>query len=118
MSRDQLSVYHTEPRMHRQEGFSLGHAYLRLEVPIGKSIKDPKIHLSQIMNRENETVGRQKLLLLNFNHTFIAYQRLVSILIGDVATQKLIVGIIPDACHSIIPKSKLFCHRATCLDGK
>jgi hypothetical protein len=66
--------------MHRQKGASLGHAKPRLEVPIGKSIKFPKIRLSQIMDGENETVGRQKVFLINSNLTLIAYQTLVYIL--------------------------------------
>jgi hypothetical protein len=89
-------------------------------VPIGKSIKFPKIRLSQIMKGENEMVGRQKVFLINSNLMLIAYQTFFYILkptlhfpldqtghsltlIGDIATQKLHVGIIPDACHSIIP---------------
>jgi hypothetical protein len=106
-----------------------------LEVPIGKSIKFPKIHLSQIMNQENEMVGRQKVFLMSSDLTLVSYQTLVLILkprlhflfdqtgysltlVGYITTQKLHVRIIPDACHSIIPKSKLFCRRATRLDGK
>jgi hypothetical protein len=132
--RDTLHI-HTEPRMHRQKGASLGHAKPRLEVPIGKSIKFLKIRLSQIMDGENETVGRQKVFLINSNLTLIAYQTLVYILkptfhflldqtgysltiLGDITTQKLHVGIILDACHSIIPKFKLFHRRTARLDGK
>jgi hypothetical protein len=66
--------------MHRQKGASLGHAKPRLEVPIGKSIKFPKIRLNQIMNGENEMVGRQKVFLINSNLMLIAYQTLVYIL--------------------------------------
>jgi hypothetical protein len=51
--------------MHRQKGTSLEHAKPKLEVPIGKSIKFPKIRLSQIMNGENEMVGRQKVFKAN-----------------------------------------------------
>jgi hypothetical protein len=68
--RDTLHI-HTDPRMHRQKGASLGHAKPRLEVPIGKSIKYPKIRFSQIMDGENETVGRQKVFLINSNLTLI-----------------------------------------------
>jgi hypothetical protein len=39
-------------------------------------------------------------------------------LVGDITTQKLHIGIILDACHSIVPKSKLFHRRTTRLDGK
>jgi hypothetical protein len=66
--------------MHRQKGASLRHAKPRLEVPIRKSIKFPKIRLSQIMNGENEMVGRQKVILINSNLTLITYQTLVYIL--------------------------------------
>jgi hypothetical protein len=102
---------------------------------IGKSIKFPKIRLSQIMNGENEMVGKQKLFLINSNLTLIAYQTLVYnpkpmlnflfdqtgnslTLVGDKTTQKLHVGTILDACHSIISKSIFFYCRTTCLDGK
>jgi hypothetical protein len=37
--------------MHKQKGASLGHAKPRLEVPIGKSIKYPKIRLSQMVRK-------------------------------------------------------------------